>query len=320
MRGTLFRYPKKEKPWPGRTRLLDSPGRVRGPCSHGESEFAMRKNFFSDRPERMKIGSQAQRSSAISSSNEDTILVRGRDLCGELIGHVSFTDHIWLLVTGRMPTEAQRRLLDATLVAIAEHGLVPSVQASRMTLAAAPEAMQGAVAAGILGCGSVILGAAQNAGQLLHEVATRAASGSMEAAARQTVQEYRDAQRSIPGYGHPLHKKADPRVVRLFEVAAAAGCRGRYCEAAQTVERVLPTVTGKPLVMNVSAAIPAVLLDAGFPLDALRGVPILARTASLIAHLLEEQSRPIGFVLSHAGAAAIDYDGPAPAGFVRSDQ
>ncbi|HEV8334432.1 MAG TPA: citryl-CoA lyase [Steroidobacteraceae bacterium] len=268
----------------------------------------------------LKIGSQAHRTSAISSANEDTILVRGRDLCGELIGRVSFTDHIWLLVTGQMPNDVQRRVLDATLVAIAEHGLVPSVQASRMTLAAAPEALQGAVAAGILGCGSVILGASQNAGQLLHDVVTRASSAAVDAAAQEVAGEYRAAQRSIPGYGHPLHKKGDPRVVRLFDVAVEVGCRGRYCEAAHAIERVLPGVTGKALAMNVSVAIPAVLLDAGFPLDALRGVPILARTASLIAHLLEEQSRPIGFVLSHAGAAAIGYDGPAPDGFVPRDQ
>ena len=171
----------------------------------------------------MKIGSQAHRSSAISSSNEDTILVRGRDLCAELIGRITFTDHVWLLVTGGMPSEAQRRVLDATLVAIAEHGLVPSVQASRMTLAAAPEALQGAVAAGILGCGSVILGASENAGRLLHEVASRAAGSSMESAARQVVSEYRDARRSIPGYGHPLHKSSDPRALRLLEVAKAGG-------------------------------------------------------------------------------------------------
>jgi citrate synthase len=82
---------------------------------------------------------------------------------------------------------------------------------------------------------------------------------------------------------------------------------------------VLPELTGKALVMNVSAAIPAVLLDAGFPLGALKGVPLLARTASLVAHLLEEQTKPIGFVLSHAAAQAIDYDGPVPPGFVRGD-
>jgi citrate synthase len=269
--------------------------------------------------EKMKIGSQAHRTSAISAADETTILVRGRDLCADLIGKVTFTDHVWLLVTGELPNDAQRRVLDATLVAIAEHGLVPSVQASRMTLAAAPEALQGAVAAGILGCGSVILGAAEAAGHLLHEVVTRSASSSIESAAKEVIHEYRARKRAIPGYGHPLHKGFDPRARRLVEVAAATGCSGAHVEAAQAIDRVLPGIAAKKLAMNVSGAIPAVLLDAGYPLLALKGVPILARTASLIAHLLEEQSRPIGFVLSHAGAAAIDYDGPAPAGFTPRD-
>ena len=269
----------------------------------------------------MKIGAQTHRASAISSSNEETILVRGRDLCAELIGHITFTDHVWLLVTGEMPTSSQRRVLDATLVAIAEHGLVPSVQASRMTLAAAPEALQGAVAAGLLGCGSVILGASEEAGRLLHEVITRAESAtSMQSAASEVVREYRSAGRAIPGYGHPLHKGYDPRAKRLLEVAAEAGSRGRHIEAAEAIDSVLPEITGKPLAMNVSAAIPAILLDAGYPLLALKGAPLLARTASLIAHLLEERSRPIGFVLSHAGASAIEYDGPMPDGFVTRDQ
>src|SRR5579859_6898105 len=122
----------------------------------------------------MKIGSQQHRSTAISASNADTIVVRGRDLVGQLMGNISFTDHFWLLLTGSLPSQVQRRMLDATLVAIAEHGLVPSVQASRMTLAAAPEALQGAVAAGILGCGSVVLGSAEAAGSLLIEIANKA--------------------------------------------------------------------------------------------------------------------------------------------------
>ncbi|HWO14654.1 MAG TPA: citryl-CoA lyase [Polyangiaceae bacterium] len=267
----------------------------------------------------MKIGKQSQRSSAISSSNEHTILVRGQDLCGELIGHVTFSDHVWLLVTGERPTPAQRAVLDAALVSIAEHGLVPSVQAARMTLAAAPEALQGAVAAGLLGCGSVILGAAEAAGRLLADVLTRAASASLSAAAVEVTREHKAAGRHVPGYGHPLHKGHDPRVARLFEVAAAAGLAGQHIEAARAVEKALPEVTGKALAMNVSVAIPAVLLDAGFPLLALKGVPLLARTASLVAHLLEEQTRPIGFALSQAGAAAISYDGPSPAGFVPGD-
>jgi citrate synthase len=268
----------------------------------------------------VKIGPQAQRTSSISASNAATILVRGRDLCAELIGQITFTEHIWLLVTGDMPTQAQRRVLDATLVAIAEHGLVPSVQASRMTLAAAPEALQGAVAAGILGCGSVILGASEEAGRLLHDVVARATDSSLEESASAVIREYRTTRRAIPGYGHPLHKGHDPRATRLIETAIAAGCAGRFIDAAQAIERVLPQIIGKPLAMNVSGAIPAVLLDAGYPLLALKGVPILARTASLVAHLLEEQSKPIGFVLSHAGASAIEYDGAAPDGFVASDQ
>jgi len=267
----------------------------------------------------VKIGKQTHRSSAISSSNPETILVRGRDLCGELLGHIGFTDHVWLLVTGTLPSAGQRAVLDATLVAIAEHGLVPSVQASRMTLAAAPEALQGAVAAGILGCGSVILGAAESAGRLLAEVVAGSAGSTLEASAERVVRQHRDAKKPVPGYGHPLHKGHDPRVERLFEIAAGVGLAGQHIAAAQAVARVLPELTGKPLAMNVSVGIPAVLLDAGYPLLALKGVPILARTASLVAHLLEEQSRPIGFTLSHAAASAISYDGEAPEGFVPGD-
>src|SRR5690348_47389 len=152
----------------------------------------------------MKIGRQLHHSSAISSSNEETIIVRGHDLCAELLGRISFTDHVWLLVTGALPTPAQRAVLDATLVAIAEHGLVPSVQASRMTLAAAPEALQGAVAAGILGCGSVILGASEAAGRFFSEIAARAQGGEgLQEAATAVIQDYRAKGRAIPGYGHP---------------------------------------------------------------------------------------------------------------------
>lgn len=245
----------------------------------------------------MKIGPQSARATAICSSNEEKIIVRGYSLSEELIGKVSFTEHFWLLVTGKLPTSAQRSVLDATLVAIAEHGLVPSVQAARMTYAAAPEAMQGAVAAGLLGCGSVILGASSSAGQLFAEVLARS-SVPLDEAIRSVVAEYRAAKRSIPGYGHPLHKDGDARAQRLIEVTREAGLAGPHINAALTIEAQLPGLLGKPLAMNVSGAIPAVLLDAGFPLLALKGVPILARSASLVAHLLEEQQRPIGFALT----------------------
>lgn len=264
----------------------------------------------------LKIGPQDRHNSAISSSNEDTIVVRGRDLAHDLIGSLSFTEHFWLLVTGAMPSAAQSRVLDATLVAIAEHGMVPSVQTARMTLAAAPEALQGAVAAGILGCGSVILGSSEAAGHLFAAIAHRIDAGSTVVdAARAMILEYRGEKRPIPGFGHPLHKQMDPRVQRLFEIAAEVGGSGRYVQIARAIEILLPDLVGKRLTLNVSGAIPAVLLDAGYPLGALKGVPILARTAGLIAHLLEEQQQPIGFIMSHAAAQAIHYDGEVPAGF-----
>ena len=268
----------------------------------------------------MQIGRQAPAKSAISATNAEVIVVRGMDLCRDLIGKVSFTDHVWLLVTGRLPDDAQRQTLDSALVAIAEHGLVPSVVAARMTLAAAPEALQGAVAAGLLGCGSVILGAAESAARLYAGIAERAKRGTLEEAVRNTLIEMREARRPVPGYGHPIHKAQDPRALRLFELARENRIAGQHTEIAHAIERHIPEIIGKPLVMNVSAAIGAVLLDAGYPLLAVKGVPLLARTASLVAHLLEEQERPIGFALAHAGSSSVGYDGARPPGFVPSEK
>lgn len=260
----------------------------------------------------MRIGKETLPHSAIAMSDADRIVVRGRDLCRDLIGQVSFSAYFHFLLTGREADAGTLAVLDATLVAIAEHGLVPSVQASRITLAAAPDALQGAVAAGILGCGSVILGASETAGRLFHEVSDRAGDGDLRAAARAVVGEWRAARRAIPGYGHPEHKSRDPRVGALFSVAERHGKRGRFVQIAEIIESVIPEVVGKDLRLNVSAAIPAVLLDSGFPVAALRGVPILARTAGLIAHLNEEMTQPIGFALSYQATREFRYDGPEP--------
>ena len=262
----------------------------------------------------MKIGKSTVPRTAISTSDEHSITVRGRDLCAELIGQTSFSAYFWLLLTSQQPNAAQLAVLDATLVAIAEHGMVPSVQAGRMTYAAAPDALQGAVAAGILGCGSVILGASETAGRLFAEVDEAAKGGGLEQAAQAVVRRWREAGKAVPGYGHPLHKERDPRVARLFAVAKEAGTSLRFVEIAEAVEKVVPGIVGKDLRLNVSAAIPAVLLGTNFPLRALRGVPILARTASLIAHLTEEAVNPSGFALSYQATRELVYEGEPPDG------
>lgn len=264
----------------------------------------------------MKIGKHTVPRTAICTSDAHTIVVRGRDLSKELIGKLSFIDHFFLLLMGQLPSAGQSAVLNATLVAIAEHGLVPSVQAARMTFAAAPDAMQGAVAAGILGCGSVVLGSSETAGRLFSEIDARVAAGAaLDDAALAAMQDWRARGQTIPGYGHPLHKERDERVGALFDVAHSAGTDLRFVAIAEAVETLMPQVLGKPLKLNVSGAIPAVLLGAGFPVQALKGVPILARTAGLIAHMFEEMQQPIGFALSYQATRELQYDGDVPTGF-----
>ena len=265
----------------------------------------------------MKIGKVTHVRSAICTSNEQAIVVRGHNLSNALIGQINFADHFHLLVTGRLPDAATSAVLNATLVAIAEHGLVPSIQAARMTLAAAPEAMQGAVAAGLLGAGSVVLGSSETAGRLFLRVEQEALqhAGDMQAAAHAVISDLRAKRLPIPGYGHPEHKERDPRVDALFSVSLKAGVSQKYVEIAKAIEGVIPGIVGRELKLNVSAAIPAVLLDVGFPINAVKGVPILARTASLIAHLCEEMTDPIGFALSYQATTEQEYTGSVPDGF-----
>lgn len=264
----------------------------------------------------MRIGKQDQALTAIATSNAETITVRGRDLCSELIGRIGFTDYFWLLVTGRAPSEAQRRMMDACLVAIAEHGLVPSVQAARMTLAAGPDAWQGAMAAGLLGMGSVVAGSSEVAAQFLHEVLSRADSDGtdVETAAIASLQDLKAARKKVPGLGHPQHSGGDPRADRLLAIADELGVTGQYVGVLRTLGAHASTIIERPLPINVSGAIPAVILDAGWPLEAIKAVPLLARAAGLSAHLYEESLRSIGFIMSHRADQAIAYDGEPSGG------
>ena len=259
----------------------------------------------------MRIGKQDQSFTAIATSDADSVTVRGLDLCDELIGRINFTDYFWLLVIGEKPTAAQRDMMDACLVAIAEHGLVPSVQAARMTLAAGPDAWQGAMSAGLLGMGSVVAGSSEAAGRYLAEVIAKAeADGTdIETAAIASLEEHKAQRRKVAGLGHPQHSAGDPRADRLLEIADTLGVSGRYIETLRILGKHAPGIIERPLPINVSGAIPACILDAGWPLEAIKAVPLLARAAGLSAHLYEESLRSIGFILSHKADAAISYDG-----------
>lgn len=259
----------------------------------------------------MLIGKATAPKSAICTADETSITVRGRDLCGDLMGGMSFAGFFILHLTGKPPTDDQAFFVDAMLVGLAEHGLTPSAQAARMTLAAAPEALQGAVAAGILGAGSVVLGAAEDAGKLLARgVAEGRDKGeTADATARRLATEIRAARQPIPGFGHPLHKPEDPRAVRLLALAHERGVVGDHTRLLEALAPVVSEVWGRVLPININGTIASIMLDLDFPLDALRGIPILSRVAGLLGHLHEERERPIGFMLAHHAEAAVEYDG-----------
>jgi len=257
----------------------------------------------------MRIGKQDAPFTAISTADAASITVRGRDLCSELIGKTDFVSYFFLLLTGNDPTPDQLFFVNALLVAIAEHGLVPSVQAARMTYAAGPEAIQGAVAAGLLGSGSVVFGSAEVAGQFLHDLVSEAKGGDARAAAIARIENMRAAKKPIPGFGHPQHSGGDPRANVLLALAKERGLRGPYIDMLYTVRDALPEAIGRPLPININGAIPAILLEIGFPVTAMKSISLLARTAGLLGHLQEESERPIGFIMSNAAAEAISYDG-----------
>jgi citrate synthase len=243
----------------------------------------------------MKAG---DRVSHVSRAYPDRVEVRGRDLTGDLMGRLSFTEFFHLLLTGEEPNEEQRFFLDLLLVAIAEHGMMPTNVAARMTFAADPRSLQGAVAAGILGAGPVVLGTSEECARLL-------ASGREPL---ELAREIQAAGAKVPGFGHPVHTPVDPRAERILELADERGVSGPHVARARRLRDAVAEVWGKPLTMNVSMPIAAVMLDLGFPPSAVKAVPILARTAGLLAHLAEEQEKPLGFHLARAAEEAVEYE------------
>jgi citrate synthase len=253
----------------------------------------------------MSSGKRGRAVSHISQASPDRVEVRGRDLTGDLMGRLTFTEHFHLLLTGEEPTDDQVFFLDLLLVSIAEHGMMPTNVAARMTLAADPGALQGAVAAGILGAGSVVLGSAAECARLLAD----GVAGGRDA--HEPVREIRAAGDRIPGFGHPVHKPVDPRAERILELADERGVSGAHVGYARSLRDAVAEEWDKPLPMNVSMPIAAVMLDLGYPAATVKAVPILARTAGLLAHLGEEQENPLGFHMAGKAEESVEYEPPS---------
>jgi citrate synthase len=234
----------------------------------------------------------------IGSATPERITVGGRDLPSEIMGRLTLTELAYLLVARREPTAGERRIVDAVLVSLADHGLTPSALAARLTYTGAPEAIQGAVAAGLLGAGSVFLGPAGDTAYFLAEALEGHEAdidgGSLQRIAATAVEECRRAGRRVPGLGHPVHRVQDPRVPRLYELAAQEGLLGPHLRLLEQVADVHEELTGRQLPINGAGAGGAALADVGIPPGSTRGFVLIARTAGLVAHLAEEAEHPMG--------------------------
>ncbi|WP_434660377.1 citryl-CoA lyase [Paraburkholderia sp. A3BS-1L] len=236
--------------------------------------------------------------SDIAFSTPDRIVVRGKSLPDEVLGHMNLGDFAFLQLTGKTATPQQSAMFNAIVITLVEHGMTPSAIAARMTYAGAPESLQAAVAAGLCGLGSVFVGSMEGACRMLSEALPYGTPcHDLERLAVDTVAAWRARGTPIPGLGHPLHKPIDPRTPRLFELAAQNGLSGEYVKLMQLIGAEAERAAGKSLPINATGAIGAICCEFGFPWRIVRGFGVMARAIGLVGHLLEEGERPMSFEL-----------------------
>ncbi|MFJ9541254.1 citryl-CoA lyase [Streptomyces sp. NPDC101225] len=247
-------------------------------------------------------GRPPQYPTSLGTSDADTITLLGHDLAHDLMGRVGFGELALWLVTQRRPRPGEVRVFEAVLVALADHGFTPTAIAARLTYLSAPDSVQGALAAGLLGGGSRFLGVTEDCGAFLHEAVAEheghlpgeTDAAGWDALALETVRAARAGGRLVPGLGHPVHKVLDPRTPVLLKIAEENGLKGPHLRLFEAVGRVHPQVLGRTLPLNGAGVCGAALADLGLPIGLLRGFALLARAAGLLGHLAEEQRSPLG--------------------------
>jgi citrate synthase len=237
---------------------------------------------------------------SLGTSDADTIRLLGHDLAADLMGKVGFGELAFWLVTQQRPTPSQVRVFEAVLVALADHGFTPTAIVARLTYLSAPDSLQGALAAGLLGGGSRFLGVTEDCGRFLADVIVAqdddlpGDDAGWDAVALSAVQDARAAKKFVPGLGHPVHKVLDPRTPVLMAIAAEEGLKGPHLRLFEAIGRVHPQVLGRTLPLNGAGVCGAALADLGLPIDLLRGFALLARAAGLLGQIAEERRHPIG--------------------------
>jgi citrate synthase len=245
-------------------------------------------------------GDELKFPTSLGTSTADEIRLLGQDLAADLMGTVGFGELAFWLVALRRPTPSETRVFEAVLVALADHGFTPTAIAARLTYLSAPDSLQGALAAGLLGGGSRFLGVTEDCGRYLHDV-LEAHDGPVpvddagwDALALAAVTRTRAEGRFVPGLGHPVHKERDPRTPVLIRIAEEEGLRGPHLRLFEAIGRVHEQVLGRRLPLNGAGVCGAALADLGLPVEMLRGFALLARAAGLLGQLAEERRRPIG--------------------------
>ncbi len=229
-------------------------------------------------------------------SNEASITVRGLDLPGEILGKLNLGDFAFLEIKGRKPTAGESVVFNAMLATLVEHGMTPMVIAARLTYLGAPESLQGAVAAGILGMGTTFAGTAEGSARILQEAITKdTTQADLPALAEQIVAKHMASKTSIPGIGHPLHKPIDPRTPRLFQLAEENGLSGKYVELMKLVASAAERALNKPgqLPVNATGALGALSSEMDIPWRLCRGLAVIGRTIGIVGHLAEEMRNPL---------------------------
>ena len=230
----------------------------------------------------------------MGSSAADRITVRGHNLVEDLIGKVSLGDMAFLELKGRLPNSKESTVFNALAVTLVEHGMTPSAIATRLTYYGAPESVQGAVAAGLLGIGDRFGGSVEEAARLVQEGLAGSDKGAdLTLLAQDIVASYKARKRPIAGLGHPVHKPVDPRAEKLFELAAENGFSGRYVGLMQAISVEAQRAHGRELPVNATGAIGAIASELEIPWRVSRGLAVMARAIGLVGHIQEELQEPL---------------------------
>lgn len=224
----------------------------------------------------------------IGKSESNKIYVHGQELAEDMIGKVSLVEMAYIGATGREPKINEAKMLEAMMVTICEHGFTPSSMTTRLTYLGAPESIQSAIAAGLLGSGTVYLGASEQVAELLEKSFEKYGDEDNSIIAEKVLDEIQESKGILPGFGHPIHQPVDPRTEKLFELARELGIAGKNIDLIEKISEEFNHRKGKQITLNAVGAMGAIYNDMNIDYQIVRAFSVAARAIGLIAHVREE--------------------------------